>query len=147
MEAEEVYNETKQITDDLVVEYCNLLQDKNGGRWDSKEMPKYAPMDYMIFNNGQLHHYLEVKCRKHKYLHYNNEKVPVSKYTFGYTFEKTRNIKSYLLIKWEDKVGITNLSNPAGVGEMVARYDRGAGKDLYAYYDYDQFKLLQIWFI
>ena len=147
MNSEEAYNETKKMTDDLVVEYCKYIQEIKGGVWSSKEMPQYAPMDYMIFQNGNLNHYLEVKCRKHKYLHYDNEKVPVSKYCFGYTFEKTRNIKSYLLIKWEDKVGITKLSNPIKVKEMVARYDRGAGKDLYAFYDYDQFKLLPIWFI
>lgn len=146
MTPEEAYAETKEITDELVSEYCVYLAEKKGGYWDSKEMPQYAPMDYMIYKDGLLHHYLEVKCRKHKYLHYDNEKVPISKYTFGYTFEKTKKIKSYLLVKWEDKIGLTNLSKPMMVKEMVARNDRGAGRDLYAFYDYYQFKLLDMWY-
>jgi hypothetical protein len=143
MKAEEEYIKTKKDTDRLVEIYLNWLEENKGGNWEAEEMPKYAPVDYRIFKNGEFAFYLEVKFRSHKKGEYRLEKIPVSKYCFAYTFKDLKNRKSYLLIKWNDTAGIVDLNKCCEIDEMVARYDRGSGQDIYAMYRVGDFAELR----
>lgn len=143
MTSEEAYQQTKEKTDRLVQLYMDWLGSRKGDLWSYKEMPKYAPVDYMIFKNGDFVFYLEVKLRTHEFGNYEEEKVPVTKFTFAYTFNKLFKRKTYLLVGWKDQIGIIDLLNYSKLDEQIARHDRGEEYDLYAFYnDYD-FELLK----
>ena len=144
MNADQEYKKTKEQTDELVKGLCEFYSKKQNRDITSVEMPLYAPVDYLIFRDGQPFFYLEVKVRSHSFRYYKNEKVPVSKYCFAYTYKNKFKMPSALLVKWSDKVGLVDMNKCSGIDVMVARYDRGEQKDIYAFYEYDDFKLLNI---
>jgi hypothetical protein len=144
MDPEKEYQKTKQETENLIQNLCIYLESKKGNDYTYEEMPKYAPVDFRLTKNGKKHIYIEVKVRSHEYGHYKEEKVPVSKYCFGYTFKNKFKINSFLLVAWTDKVGLISLTNVSKIETMVARHDRGEGEDIYAFYDHTKFKILPI---
>lgn len=144
--AEEEYFNTKEDTDELVNQYMDYLSYFKGAVYIAREMPKYAPVDYAVYKNRKLSFYLEVKIRRHEKGKYEDEKVPVSKFTFAYTFSKLFKVKTYLLVLWQDNVGVVDLENYSRIDSMTARHDRGEEYDLYAYYPSLDFAELPIWF-
>lgn len=145
MDPETEFNKTKAETDSHIQNLCMYLESTTKGNFTYEELPKYAPSDYKIFRNGKVAYFVEVKVRSHDYGYYTDEKVPISKYCFGYTFENEYKVKCLLLVAWADaKAGIIRLKDPDRIDAMVARHDRGEGEDLYAFYNYDNFKLLNI---
>jgi hypothetical protein len=145
MDPEKEYQKTKEETENLIQNLCMYLGEKKGNDYTYEEMPKYASVDFRLTKNGEKHIYIEVKIRSHEYGHYAEEKVPLSKYCFGYTFKNKFKINSFLLVKWSDgKAGLISLSNPTKIETMTARHDRREAKDIYAFYDHTKFKLLDI---
>jgi hypothetical protein len=145
MDPEKEYQKTKEETENLIQNLCIYLGERKGNDYIYEEMPKYSPVDFRLTKNGEKHIYIEVKIRSHEYGHYKEEKVPLSKYCFGYTFKNKFKINSFLLVKWSDgKAGLISLTNPTKIETMVARHDRGRAKEIYAFYDHTKFKLLDI---
>ena len=145
MDPEVEFQKAKDETDSHIQNLCMYLESTADGSFTYEELPQYAPSDYKIFRDGKVAYFVEVKVRSHDYGFYDQEKVPISKYCFGYTFEHKYKVKCLLLVAWSNaKAGIIRLKNPDRITAMVARHDRGADKDLYAFYDYDKFKLLNI---
>lgn len=145
MDPEKEYQKTKDETDSHIQNLCMYLEDKYDGSFTYEELPKYAPSDYRILKGGETVYFVEVKVRSHNKGRYGLEKVPISKYCFGYTMENTEKVKSLLMVAWADgRVGIIRLKDPDEITSMVARHDRSEEKDLYALYDHTKFKLLNI---
>jgi len=142
MESE--YQRTKEETEQLVQNLCIYLGSKKGNDFSYKEMSRYSPVDFIISKNGRFVCYLEVKIRSHTFGTYKQEKIPVSKYCFAYTYKHKIGRKSLLMVAWKDKVGLIDLLKIEDIDAMVARHDRGEGQDLYAMYDKDKFKILPI---
>lgn len=143
MTPEEEYNSTKQDTRELIDIYMNWLKEKKEADYIAEDTPQFAPMDFIIYKDGNFAFYLEAKFRRHKRGFYELEKVPISKYCFAYTFQKKFKKRAYYIIHWEDEVGIIDLTKVHSFSEMVARYDRGEGKDWYAMYKAGDFTLLR----
>ena len=144
MLAEKEYQRTKEKTEQLVQNLCIYLEGKKGNSFDYKEMPRYAPVDFVIYKNGKFVCYLEVKVRNHKFGTYKQEKIPVTKYCFAYTYKHKIGRRSLLMVAWEDKVGLIDLLRVDDIEAMVARHDRGQGEDLYAMYNKDNFRIIPI---
>lgn len=108
------------------------------------EAPQYADFDYYVYVDGYLHHLLEVKTRRHKGGTYSQEKMPIRKHAVAAFFWQTEQRKTIYLCSWTDQLAILQLwKQPDRVDTMLARHDRGAGKDIYAMYDYSRFKLIK----
>ena len=83
---------------------------------------------------------MHCKFRRHDKGYYQQEKVPFRKHTFGYTIRQEYNQKCAYAIVWSDSSGVLDISKkPDKLTYMVARYDRGKDKDLYALYDVENF--------
>ena len=143
MNSEQEYWDTKEETDRLIGIYIDWLSEQKEGNWSFKELHRYSLMDYAVYKDGVLQFYLEVKFRRHKKGEYELEKVPISKFTFAFTFSKLKGKKSYLMVKWQDTLGIIDLEDYKRMDEMVARHDRGEDKDLYIMYDHERFTQLK----
>lgn len=145
MDPETEFQKTKNETDSHIQNLCMYLESTREGKFAYEELPQYAPSDYKILRDGKVAYFVEVKVRSHDYGFYDQEKVPISKYCFGYTFEHKYGVRCLLLVAWADaRAGIIRLQDPDRITAMIARHDRGDDKDLYAFYDYDKFKLLNI---
>ena len=106
--------------------------------------PQYADFDYYVYVDGYLHHYVEVKTRRHNGGRFEQEKMPIRKHAVAAFFWQTEKIKTIYLCSWNDKIAILKLWElPDSVDTMLARHDRGAGKDIYAMYDYGRFRLIK----
>jgi hypothetical protein len=143
MTGEEEYIRTLEETDRLVGLYMKWLSTQKGGNWVANNLPKYAPMDYVVSKDGKPSFFLEVKFRRHNKGQYQKEKVPITKFTFAYTFSRLKKMKSYLLTLWADSLGVVDLEKYDSFDKVVARYDRGGEYDLYAMYNVDDFVLLK----
>lgn len=141
------YEQTIEETRRLMAEYTEWLSGEKGGFWEAEEMPRYAQVDYRILRDKQLKFYVEVKIRNNPRGKYDKEKVPYSKFTWAYTQSRLEGVKSYLMVKWEDAIGLVDLEKIDSTGEMQAREDdRGNDWDLYAFYNEEDFKLVPIWY-
>lgn len=146
MTSEEAYKKTKAKTDRILNDFVDNLRENTGQSWSLRELATLTSMDYEIYKEGRLAFYIEAKIRTHAKGHYSQEKVPLSKYTWAYTFSNRNDIKSYYLICWSDNIGIVDLEKTDEIREMVARYDRGTQTDLYAMYKIEDFKELpKLW--
>lgn len=108
------------------------------------DAPQYADFDYYVYVDQYLHHHLEVKTRRHNGGRFEQEKMPIRKHAVAAYFMREDNIKTIYLVSWYDQLAILELwKKPDSISTMVARYDRGSDKDIYAMYDYSRFKLIK----
>lgn len=143
--ATQEFNNSIEDTKEAIEQYEQWLYDTLG--CDDVQIidaPQYADFDYYVYVDQYLHHYLEVKTRRHNGGRFNQEKMPIRKHAVAAYFMREDNIKTIYLVSWYDQLAILELwKKPDSVDTMVARYDRGRDKDIYAMYDYSRFKLIK----
>lgn len=143
MTADHEYKTTHDRTEEFAKRYCKRLAVKTGKKATFKEMVKFADSDFEVYVDGKFSHFLEVKFRRHNKGYYKQEKTPFRKHAFDYTIQNEYNQKCAYAIVWSDTSGILDISRkPDKLTYMVARYDRGNNKDLYALYNVENFKPL-----
>lgn len=133
MNSNEEYQKTKADTDLLM----QIISEHTGLKFE--EAPKYAQIDYIGHGENEKKFFVEVKMRRHKQGTYSLGKIPASKWAWAYAWYHEFGINSYLIILWQDSLGMVDLLRYSKIDRMVARYDRGAGQDIYAFYDLRDF--------
>ena len=141
---EEEYQATIERTLEAVNIYIEKVKEKNGKEVICVENVLYADSDYLVYINKYLNHFLEVKCRRHKYGKFMTTKVPLRKHSTAEHFYIRNKIKTYFLCYFsDDTLCVLDLTKePNNVSSQVARHDRGEEKDVYAFYDIDRFTII-----
>jgi len=141
-DAAQEYEPSIFLTNEAIEQYKNWLEDKTPlYKVELVDAPQYADFDYFVYSEGVLNHLLEVKTRRHPAGTYQQEKMPIRKHAVAAYFMREEKLKTIYLVSWTNKLAILELWQlPDKVDEMVARYDRGGGKDIYALYEYSRFK-------
>lgn len=141
-DAVQEYEQSIFLTNEAIEQYKNWLEDKTPlYKVELIDAPQYADFDYYVYAEGILNHLLEVKTRRHAAGSFEQEKLPIRKHAVATYFMRAEKLKTIYLCSWTDKLAILELwQEPDQVSEMVARYDRGSGKDIYAMYSYSRFK-------
>jgi hypothetical protein len=144
MNPNELYKSTLEATEQALKIYCCWLRgNKAFGEVQTEEMPRYADADYIIYFDYKFEQYVEVKTRLHWWGKFPQEKIPFRKYCFAYTVKKLWNRNTIYLLKASNKIGFLDLTEPPDrVDELIARYDRGEEKDLYAFYSIGRFRMI-----
>lgn len=144
MDANEAYYETLEKTKQVVRDvYLPFLAQQQGGNWWAEECPKYADVDYKIYFGEKIHHFLEVKCRKHDFGYYRKEKMPIRKHAVAKMIMDYFKVKTVYLVCWSDRIAYLILNNrPDEFCKMVARADRGTDEDYYCLYDIGRFTVI-----
>lgn len=105
--------------------------------------PEYADSDFMVFVGGKLDHFLEAKVRYTTKDKYQSAKIPLRKHSTAEHWMNAGKIKSYFLCIWQDQMGLFDLTiEPDIVDDMVARFDRGTERDVYAFYKVDKVEVI-----
>jgi len=143
MTPEEEYNSTKASTDRILDIFRKIMEIKKGGTWSYKPLPQHSCIDYAMYKNDNLQFFVEVKIRRCKFKDFQMTKIPASKPGFAMLLAKEFKKKSYIIIKWEDEIGMIDLLKYSGIESMVARHDRGESKDIYAMYDTNKMTLFK----
>lgn len=124
-----------KLTADALEKYRVYLSTK-AKEVSFEKSPFYADNDYLVYLDGKLDHYLEVKVRTVTKDKFPDTKVPLRKHATAEHYFNADKIKTYFLCIWSDTLGLFDLTQePTKIETTMARSDRGQETDVYAFYN------------
>ena len=97
---------------------------------ESHKMKMAYGLDYMLLKGGNLHSFVEVKCRNNAQGDYPTYAISLMKFLQANRFTQSTVKPCYLIVKWTDKLGFLDMGESfyqVGVG---GRTDRNNPNDI-----------------
>jgi len=146
MNAEDEKKISDPRTQEAIDKYKSFLEFKTGRKVEIIPNVEFADSDYLVYYDGKLSHYLEVKCRRNNFNSFPDTLLPLRKHSTAEHYLNATGVKTYFLAYFGDDIlSILDLTKePDKIGEQVARKDRSNDRDIYAFYDITRFTIIEL---